>query len=99
MPPLRRPLLNVATLLSLLLCVAVVAMWVRSYAVADALGVRKTFGRIDNPERRFVNIQSADGGVRLCWGRRADHGVTDIQAHARSLGWGKGWRINHASSR
>src|SRR5687768_14337477 len=36
--PMKRRLLNLLTALSLLLCVAVVALWVRSYWRADVLG-------------------------------------------------------------
>ena len=35
MVPVRRRLLNVLTSLSLLLCMAVVALWARSYVVSD----------------------------------------------------------------
>src|SRR4051812_3451744 len=35
MPPLRRRLLNVPTAVSLLLCVAVCVLWVRSYFVSE----------------------------------------------------------------
>jgi glucan phosphoethanolaminetransferase (alkaline phosphatase superfamily) len=34
-PRVKRRLLNLVTVLSLLLCVAVVVLWVRSYSVAD----------------------------------------------------------------
>ena len=37
---LRRRLLNLLTALSLLLCVAVCVLWVRSYAVADQIVIR-----------------------------------------------------------
>src|SRR3982750_1591825 len=35
MPPVRRRLLNLLTALSLLLCVAVCVLWVRSYLVSE----------------------------------------------------------------
>jgi hypothetical protein len=92
-------LVNLATVLSLLLCGAVGVLWGRSYSVADEVGVRKTFGRIDNSERRFVNVRSAGGGLLVYWGRRADYGSPNTEAFARSVGWGEGWRISHASSR
>jgi hypothetical protein len=42
---MKRYLLNLLTALSLLLCVAVAALWVRSYSVSD--GIR--WGRMDSP--------------------------------------------------
>jgi hypothetical protein len=43
-PPVRRRLLNLLTILSLLLCVAVLALWVRSHFVYEQVG-RSTPGR------------------------------------------------------
>jgi hypothetical protein len=38
MPAVRRRLLNLLTVLSLLLCVAAAALWVRSYVVYEQVG-------------------------------------------------------------
>ena len=54
---MARRLLNLLTLLSLLLCVAVVALWVRSYAVTQFLGW--------SDPSQFVGALSMRGLVRL----------------------------------
>jgi hypothetical protein len=60
MTPVRRRLLNLLTFLSLLLCVAVAALWVRSHWVGDEL-VRESDGW-----RRV--LRSGCGGVHVsCW--------------------------------
>ena len=51
---MTRPVLNLLTALSLLLCVAVVALWVRSYFAADT--VRRTY--IPDLHRHGVNLQA-----------------------------------------
>jgi hypothetical protein len=45
MPPVRRRLLHLLTALSLLLCVAVCVLWVRSYRVGDSLDWETRDGR------------------------------------------------------
>src|SRR5688500_11138269 len=55
---MRRRLLNLLTALSLLLCVAVVALWVRSYAKADFVGYKPALALI-----------SCRGAVWIGWGR------------------------------
>ena len=52
---MRRRLLNVLTALSLLLCVAVVALWVRSYRLADSVEWRDSRG--------WRSVRSARGYV------------------------------------
>ena len=56
-----RRLLNLLTVLSLLLCVAVVALWVRSYAWGDSLTWRRAPRQFDATSDR--------GAVMLGWGR------------------------------
>src|SRR4051812_22661794 len=73
--PMTRRLLNLLTALSLLLCVAAVALWVRSYFVED--GVQVTF-RSD-----MVSAYSSAGTIASAWDRgmppmpRTIHRVTD----------------------
>ena len=52
-------MLNLLTALSLLLCVAVCALWVRSYFATEALG----YGRIvDGPAGRTLSVHGAGSG-------------------------------------
>jgi hypothetical protein len=56
---MRRRLLNLVTLLSLVLCVAVVVLWVRSYFVTEAL----VFGRVaDGDTARTLSVCGAGSG-------------------------------------
>jgi hypothetical protein len=100
---MRRRLLNLLTALSLLLCMAVLVLWVRSYCVADAFAIRKVSGLVDYPTRQSLNVTSAGGGLGLYWGRREDAGYDSgfpgIEAWSRHIGWGKGWMIVRESSR
>ena len=82
---MRRRLLNLLTLLSLLLCVAVAVMWVRSYSAWEAFGsfYRRTDAVQRGPyreERRLVSefrgVESIDGGLgvgtlRWEWAKRS----------------------------
>jgi hypothetical protein len=66
---MRRRLLNLLTLLSLLLCVASVALWVRSYAASD----RVTHDQLD-VDGDFSDltgwlIETGEGGVGVSRGR------------------------------
>jgi hypothetical protein len=82
---LRRRL-NLLTLLSLLLCMAVVALWVRSYHGYDALG--SWYSKTDADQhgayrvekrlvREFRGVESADGSLGV--------GVFRWEATRRSL--------------
>jgi hypothetical protein len=98
-----RRLLNLAAAVSLGLCVATYLLWVRSYWAADYLRVTNVYGRVHRPERKFIDLISAHGGIMLYWGRRADSTYPSkfgsIEAYARHLGWGQGWRVQWESSR
>ena len=61
-----RRLLNLLTALSLLLCVTVSVMWVRSYFRYDGLYLTKVVGPDERPERRFFHARSSLGSVSLC---------------------------------
>src|SRR5688500_26534 len=66
----RRVILNALTALSLLLFLAVVVMWVRSYRVADHL--MHLSGRVDN-----YGIESEWGGIYFRWTRWDDPTVSN----------------------
>jgi len=82
---MKRLLLNLLTLLSLLLCVAVVTLWVRSHWVRDTIHWANTnYPYPGNPAIALplfvesAEITSARGGLRLEWMRtetRASSGV------------------------
>ena len=58
---MKRHLLDVLTALSLLLCVAVCVLWVRSYAVADC------WEQIDrDADLRVLSLRTSSGGVEIC---------------------------------
>jgi hypothetical protein len=64
----NRRLLNLLTFLSLLLCVAVCLLWVRSYWVADA--VHRVRGQPYSDDSRFLwsrGLESNRGWVELAW--------------------------------
>ena len=67
---MRRRLLNLLTALSLVLCVAVCVLWVRSHWRADHF----QYGRVQFPGLRMTedgyNATSARGGLSLSWGHR-----------------------------
>jgi hypothetical protein len=56
MPPMRRRLLNLVTLLSLLLCAATTGLWVRSYRAVDVVHLASA---------RWYRAVSGGGGVAL----------------------------------
>src|SRR5688572_15039431 len=68
---MRRQLSNVLAALSLVLCVAVVALWVRSYWRADWLGWYTSVTEFDKDIRwmenslytEFCGLQSSNGGI------------------------------------
>jgi hypothetical protein len=69
MPPVRRRLLNLLAALSLLLCVAVCALWVRSYLAWDLVRVRT--------ERRWLHVGCGAGKLMAGTWLTADH---DLEA-------------------
>jgi hypothetical protein len=62
---MRRRLLNFSTAVSLALCAAVLAVWVRSYFRVDVLGRTAMWREATNWYWRDWHLWSADGGVRL----------------------------------
>ena len=59
---MKRPLLNLLTALSLLPCLAAVALWVRSYSVADVAGWDLGVGR------GMLGVASSRGRLMVCRG-------------------------------
>ena len=60
---MRRRLLNLLTALSLLLFVAVVTLWVRSYRVNDRLNIWPVGASPGGAECRSYNLRSGKGGM------------------------------------
>ena len=96
---MTRRLLNFFTALSLLLCISVCVLWVRSYWVQDVLVFRKVYGQVHNPQRRFCDLFSSAGGVRATFGHRFDFYGIGTDAAARRMGHGKGWLVFHEVDR
>lgn len=68
MKRLRRTLFNALTALSLLICIATAALWVRGTKFGETFLVKKV--SVGPPQTlRFVQVWSAAGGVRLMVGR------------------------------
>lgn len=64
---MRRRIHNALAVISLVLCVATLALWARSYRTADIL-IRFTFhARGDIAVSRFWMVVSSRGGCRLSW--------------------------------
>jgi hypothetical protein len=87
---MKRRLLNLLTALSLLLCVAVVVLWVRSYLVADLITWRS-----GEPvgAQGWYDASSAGGGLRLQCQWHAFEG-TPAPAGVRveyQMQWPEGW--------
>jgi hypothetical protein len=79
---MRRRLLNLLTLLSLLLCVAVVALWARSYGRSDLV-------RFDIGEgRTYVLAESARGRLQLGLARESGTANPDVRASRWAHGSG-----------
>ena len=82
---MKRRLLNLLTGLSLLLCIATVALWVRSYGTSDAALHRS---------ERLVRVHSGGGGIvvsrvelfhrRGTWGSSMNGGTTDLAAYSET---------------
>jgi hypothetical protein len=62
---MKRRIVNLLTALSLVLCVAVLALWVRSYLRVDVAGRTAMWPEGQNWYWRDWHLWSADGGVRL----------------------------------
>ena len=92
---LTRRLLNLLTALSLVLCVTVCVLWVRSYWVADEL----QWTRVDNVGRAhyrwYAFVTSGRGGLALCRDAEVSD-VASITAREAALSTGvcqwRGWR-------
>ena len=76
---LLRILLNVASALSLVLCVAAVVLWVRSYRVADACWVARHWN--------YAGFMSFRGTIGCEFGRWYDGGPQDRYAEAIQVGY------------
>jgi hypothetical protein len=80
---MTRRLFNLLTALSLLLCVAVVALWVRSYYVADWVG--------------RANVRGAGEGRRVSeWGCLISDGLMMLAVNSYRWPQGAEWPPAHA---
>ena len=87
---MRRRLLNVATALSLLLCVAVAALWVRSYLRTDTVCV--VWGG------EMVYCESSRGALEIAWSSRLLPSPLDLVAReAGERGWA--WQVGPGQDR
>jgi hypothetical protein len=94
MPRVRRRLLNFLTVLSLLLCVAVCVLWVRSYGDGDWFIVKWDRQVPRGPwVTREWELFSAGGGVRVAADWTAYRGR---RQHAPADDPSPGWRVYHA---
>jgi hypothetical protein len=80
MASVRRRLLNLLTALSLLLCMAAVVMWARSYFTEDAIQAPR-----DSMAGRWFDEESWQawsgwGGLSVCWGHNGGDLVTQRDA-------------------
>ena len=73
---MKRRLLNLLTVLSMLLCVAVVALWGRSRSTMDLMHLRT--------DDRFVHVATYRGGVWLGTWRRAEHDPASLTTGYRA---------------
>ena len=64
---MRRRLLNLLTALSLLVCVAVVVLWVRSYVVSDWVSRYWVTGRAGGADAVGCVLLTGDGRLRVEW--------------------------------
>ena len=64
---MKRRLLNVLTALSLLFCVAVVTLWVRSYWRYEAVYFTRVGGTAQRPDVLYFFARSSLGSVSLSW--------------------------------
>jgi len=89
----RRHLRNLLTALSLLACVGVCALWVRSYRVADGVGLRR-----DDPGRRvrvLYSAQSSRGQLAVRWYRNTMTDQSTYDYFAKHQPWSGGYWIVH----
>jgi hypothetical protein len=84
MSPVRRRLLNILTVLSLVLCVAVCVLWVRSYFVADSRGHLWVVTEVQTFDARQWYVGETcgvlwlrTGHMRWMQGSRIDADITD----------------------
>jgi hypothetical protein len=74
---MRRKLLNIAGVTSLVMCIATGAMWGRSYFVSDRVGRVHHTPPIN--EDHHVYLQSDRGVLRLIWGGDSAENFSDIK--------------------
>jgi hypothetical protein len=67
MPAVKRRLFNVLAAVSLVLCVAIVAMWIRSYRVHDAVEIRHSTIRATFLDNREACIATIAGSFYPRW--------------------------------
>jgi hypothetical protein len=94
---MRRCLLNVVTILSLLLCVALAAAWVISYFRYDAAYFSKVWGDPERPRRRFFHVRSSLGSISLAY--QYENAVREMINPYDRTELGRGWQTTTESAR
>src|SRR5207237_5984825 len=87
MRAVRRRLINVLAVLSLLLCLAASAMWVRSYYGSDALEWCRVADWPDHLDQKSARLASAGGEIAFQWTRGSYSGCfSDFSENYRGFG-------------
>jgi hypothetical protein len=92
MPPMRRWVFNILCCLSLLMCVATAATWVRSYYVSDCLEYVATSTSPDSVRRTLYTISAGRGRIGVL--RYAD--LPDYALKLKGLEYQKSSPSDHA---
>ena len=86
MRAVRRRLINVLAVLSLLLCLAASAMWVRSYYGSDALEWCRVADWPDHLDQKSARLASAGGEIAFQWTRGSYSGCfSDFSENYRRI--------------
>src|SRR5438045_3206852 len=94
---MKRRLLNLLTLLSLLLCAAVAALWVRSYRALDRIDVVETNAEAEGDHGflwRYWGVASTRGTIRVYFAEEEDR---DFDGHNSLWNMPHDWSIRHQS--
>jgi hypothetical protein len=76
---MRRRIMDLLTAASTLMCVAVVALWVRSYVKADFAGYKSGTGA-----RRLTGIISTNGAIWIAWRHFTEDGTPEFYLRSDS---------------
>jgi hypothetical protein len=94
----RRHLLNLLTVLSLVLCVAVCVLWARSYGRVEVVYFNRTAGTDDRPQRTLFGASSSQGKITFYW-LYDDANVDTLNSYDDLLMFGRGWFYGVRSER